>query len=68
MSENQYEDGANNNYSNKDRASSDSSIYENEVPLVGYVLSSNNAQLKVFSVKNDKTKHILRFGSPIIKF
>ena len=43
-------------------------IYEDEIPLVGYVLNSNNSQLKIFSVKNEKTKHVLRFGSKILKF
>jgi hypothetical protein len=43
-------------------------VYDNEVPLVGYIISANNTQLKIFSVKNEKTKHIFRFGSPVIKF
>jgi hypothetical protein len=43
-------------------------IYENKTPLIGYVLGSNSTQLKIHSLRGEKTLHILRFGSPIIKF
>ena len=43
-------------------------LFENDVPLIGYTLGSNNSQIKIYSMKSERPKHILRFGSSVIKF
>ena len=43
-------------------------VYDNEAPLIGYTTTQNEDMLKIYSLKSDKSLHILRFGSAVIKF
>ena len=43
-------------------------VFDQAAPLVGYSQMNAPAILKLYSLREDKTKHILRFGSQIIKF
>lgn len=44
------------------------SLFENDMPLIGYTVIMNSSQLKIYSLKTERTKHTLRFGSPVVKF
>lgn len=43
-------------------------VFDQVAPLVAYVQANAPAILKVYSLKDDATKHIFRFGSQILKF
>ncbi len=43
-------------------------VFDSEVPLVAYTTSYQSMMLKIHSLRNDRTIHVLRFGSPVLKF
>jgi hypothetical protein len=43
-------------------------VFDQVAPLVAYVQANAPAMLKLYSLRDDTTKHILRFGSQILKF
>ena len=43
-------------------------IYDQMTPLVGYTLRTNSCLLKMYSLRIDKSLHVIRFNSPVIKF
>jgi hypothetical protein len=52
-------------------ASDDSSyagVYENHLPLIGYVRVTSQANLAIFLLKNKNAINIWRLGSSILKF
>ncbi len=49
-------------------AEGESGLYDHLTPLVGYTLKSNQSLLKMFSMRNNKSLHVIRFNSPVIKF
>lgn len=59
----QQEDGA----SSTSDSSHASGEFDSQAPLLAYTTSNQPKILKIFSLKCDKTLHIYRFGSPIIK-
>jgi hypothetical protein len=47
----------------------DEQVYEELAPLVGYTMNSSQSSLiKLHSLRADKTLHIFRFTSPVVKF
>ena len=43
-------------------------VFDQVAPLVAYMQANAPAMLKLYSLRDDTTKHILRFGSQILKF
>jgi len=43
-------------------------VFDHQAPLVGLVSQSQSQVLKIYSLKSEKTVHVLRFCSPIAKF
>ncbi|CDW73531.1 UNKNOWN [Stylonychia lemnae] len=43
-------------------------VYDNMTPLVAYTTIQNQSMLKIYSLKCDRSLHVLRFNSPITKF
>jgi hypothetical protein len=56
------------NHENLDPIEDGIGVYDHLAPLLGYTTNANQCLLKIFSIKSDKTLHILRFSSSIIKF
>lgn len=44
------------------------SVYDQEAPLVAFTSHGQASMLKVFSLRKDKTVHVWRFNSAILKF
>lgn len=43
-------------------------VYDDMTPVVGYTSVSNTCALKIYSLKCDRTLHVFRFNSPVVKF
>jgi len=46
----------------------DIGVFDHLAPLVGFTSAFQTSSLKLYSLRADKTIHIFRFASPIVKF